>query len=355
MARVRTFVLTAACAVALAGCQWIQDDINRTLGKAPEDEARRVDLAASQVTQIGVNAYLWRASLDTLSFAPLAQSDSNGGVISTDGMRTTEPVRRSGSRRPSSTATCAPTRFESPRPGRSTERPVGRRSGRRRHRAAARGDHPDPRPRPAAAPPSPAEPYESSPAMASRFNPLQADAHWQRSGGGRHLPASDDAAKPKAYILEMFPYPSGRIHVGHGRNYVMGDVLARYKRMNGFEVLHPMGWDAFGMPAENAAMEQKVHPGEWTRANIEAMRAQLKLLGLALDWSREFATCDPAYYGQEQALFVDLFEAGLVYRKESEVNWDPVDLTVLANEQVIDGRGLALRRFVERRKLSQWS
>ena len=176
--------------------------------------------------------------------------------------------------------------------------------------------------------------------MAARFNPLEADARWQKvweEQGTFH--ASGDGARPRAYVLEMFPYPSGRIHIGHVRNYTMGDVLARYRRMNGFDVLHPMGWDAFGMPAENAAMEKKVHPGDWTRSNIDTMRGQLKLIGFAIDWSRELATCDPSYYGHEQALFLDLHEAGLVYRKQSEVNWDPVDMTVLANEQVIDGRG----------------
>jgi len=189
----------------------------------------------------------------------------------------------------------------------------------------------------------------------SRFNPLKADAAWQKVWEeNRTFAARDDSSKPKSFVLEMFPYPSGRIHMGHVRNYTMGDVLARFRRMKGMEVLHPMGWDAFGMPAENAAMEKKVHPGSWTRANIATMKAQLKRLGFALDWTRELATCEPEYYGHEQAIFLDFFENGLVYRKESAVNWDPVDMTVLANEQVIDGRGWRSGALVERRKLSQW-
>lgn len=188
-----------------------------------------------------------------------------------------------------------------------------------------------------------------------RFNPLAADKRWQKRWADSGVFEADDAsAKPRSFVLEMFPYPSGRIHMGHVRNYTMGDVLARFRRMQGFEVLHPMGWDAFGMPAENAAMANKVHPGEWTRANIATMRDQLKTLGFAFDWSRELATCEPDYYGQEQALFIDLFEGGLVYRKESAVNWDPVDMTVLANEQVIDGKGWRSGAPVEKRKLSQW-
>jgi len=194
----------------------------------------------------------------------------------------------------------------------------------------------------------------------SRFNALKADAHWQKvwdeaqTFAAPTASGAEDDGRPRSYVLEMFPYPSGRIHMGHVRNYTMGDVLARYRRMTGHAVLHPMGWDAFGMPAENAAMEKGVHPGGWTRDNIATMKAQLKRLGFALDWSRELATCEPDYYGHEQALFLDLLAAGLVYRKESAVNWDPVDMTVLANEQVIDGRGWRSGAVVEKRKLNQW-
>ena len=190
---------------------------------------------------------------------------------------------------------------------------------------------------------------------ADRYDPATSDIRWQKAWDQAQTFRADDASpKPRSYVLEMFPYPSGRIHIGHVRNYTMGDVLARFKRMKGFEVLHPMGWDAFGMPAENAAMEKGVHPGGCTRDNIANMKAQLKRLGFALDWSRELATCEPEYYGQEQALFLDLYAAGLVYRKESAVNWDPIDQTVLANEQVIDGRGWRSGALVEKRKLSQW-
>ena len=191
--------------------------------------------------------------------------------------------------------------------------------------------------------------------MSERFDPSVADGRWQAAWDEAQCFRADDTSeRPRTFVLEMFPYPSGRIHIGHVRNYTMGDVLARYKAMRGFEVLHPMGWDAFGMPAENAAMEKGVHPGGWTRENIANMKAQLKRLGFALDWSREIATCEPEYYGHEQALFLDLYAHDLVYRKESAVNWDPVDHTVLANEQVIDGRGWRSGALVEKRKLSQW-
>ena len=189
----------------------------------------------------------------------------------------------------------------------------------------------------------------------SRYEPSQSEQKWQAAWEAAGVfTARRDPARPKYYVLEMFPYPSGRIHMGHVRNYTMGDVVARYKMSCGFSVLHPMGWDAFGMPAENAAIERGGHPKDWTYSNIADMRAQMKPLGLSIDWSREFATCDPEYYGQQQAMFLDMLEAGLVYRKNAVVNWDPVDMTVLANEQVEDGRGWRSGALVERKELTQW-
>ncbi len=189
----------------------------------------------------------------------------------------------------------------------------------------------------------------------SRYDPKTTEPKWQAAwDAAGTFAARRDPAKPKFYVLEMFPYPSGRIHMGHVRNYTMGDVVARQKAAAGHSVLHPMGWDAFGMPAENAAMERGGHPKDWTYGNIADMRGQMKPLGLSIDWSREFATCDPEYYGQQQAMFLDMLEAGLVYRKAAVVNWDPVDMTVLANEQVIDGQGWRSGAAVERRELVQW-
>ena len=194
--------------------------------------------------------------------------------------------------------------------------------------------------------------------MTSRYDPQAAEAKWRQAWEEAQIfrarSPADAPGKPKAYVLEMFPYPSGRLHMGHVRNYAMGDVVARHRRAHGHNVLHPMGWDAFGLPAENAAIERGVHPAEWTYRNIDAMRAQFRKLGLTLDWSREFATCDEAYYGEQQRLFLKLLRKGLAYRKASKVNWDPVDNTVLANEQVIDGKGWRTGAPVEQRELTQW-
>ena len=189
----------------------------------------------------------------------------------------------------------------------------------------------------------------------SRYDASTIEPKWQKAWEeAGTFEAKQDTSKPKFYVLEMFPYPSGRIHIGHVRNYTMGDVVARYKLATGHNVLHPMGFDAFGMPAENAAMASGGHPKTWTYDNIDTMVAQMKPLGFGLDWSRMFATCDPEYYGQQQAMFIDMLEAGLVYRKNAVVNWDPVDMTVLANEQVIDGKGWRSGAEVERRELTQW-
>ena len=188
-----------------------------------------------------------------------------------------------------------------------------------------------------------------------RYNPRDAEPRWQKTWDEAQVfTTKNDDPREKYYVLEMFPYPSGRIHMGHVRNYSLGDVVARYKRARGYNVLHPMGWDAFGMPAENAAMQNKTHPKAWTYENIATMRSQLKSMGLSLDWSREFATCDVDYYHRQQHLFIDMLEKGLVYRKQSKVNWDPVDQTVLANEQVIEGRGWRSGALVEQRELTQW-
>ncbi len=194
------------------------------------------------------------------------------------------------------------------------------------------------------------------PAMATeRYNPRAAEPKWQKAWDEAKLfETKNDDPRPKYYVLEMFPYPSGRIHMGHVRNYTMGDVVARWRRAMGYNVLHPMGWDAFGLPAENAARDNKVNPRDWTYKNIETMKGQLKTMGLSLDWAREIATCDPSYYKHQQKIFLDFWKSGLVERKSAKVNWDPVDMTVLANEQVIDGRGWRSGAPVEQRDLTQW-
>src|SRR4029450_9381519 len=190
---------------------------------------------------------------------------------------------------------------------------------------------------------------------AERYDAPKREKNWQAEWEKRGIfHATEDDPRPKYYGLEMFPYPSGRIHMGHVRNYTMGDVVARYMRAKGHNVLHPMGWDAFGLPAENAAIERGIHPGAWTYENIATMRGQLKSMGLSLDWSRELATCDVDYYHQQQRLFLHMLKAGLVDRKTRKVNWDPVDRTVLANEQVIDGRGWRSGALIEQREQPEW-
>ena len=191
--------------------------------------------------------------------------------------------------------------------------------------------------------------------MSSRYNHKLVEKKWQDIWSDKKIfQTSKNENKEKYYVLEMFPYPSGKIHMGHVRNYTLGDVVARYKKMKGYNVLHPMGWDAFGLPAENAALTEKKHPESWTYQNIKTMKKQLLKMGLSLDWDREIATCHPEYYKHEQKFFIDMFKSGLAYKKEAEVNWDPVDKTVLANEQVIDGKGWRSGALVEKKKLSQW-
>jgi len=193
-----------------------------------------------------------------------------------------------------------------------------------------------------------------------RYNPQEIEPRWQAAWAKAQCFLAPDISqmtadkRRKYYVLEMFPYPSGRIHMGHVRNYAIGDVIARFRKAQAYHVLHPMGWDAFGLPAENAAIEQNTHPRDWTYANIKTMREQLQSIGLSIDWTREFATCDPDYYKHEQAMFLDFLEAGLVERRQSKVNWDPIEQTVLANEQVIDGRGWRSGAPIEQRQLTQW-
>ena len=188
-------------------------------------------------------------------------------------------------------------------------------------------------------------------------NKVELEKKWQRKwekSSSFSASNKNNKNKPKYYVLEMFPYPSGNIHMGHVRNYTLGDVVARYKKAKGYNVLHPMGWDSFGLPAENAAIENKTHPEKWTNQNIDTMRSQLKSMGLSYDWDREISTCQPDYYKFEQRMFIDFYNNGLAYKKESWVNWDPVEKTVLANEQVIDGKGWRSNATVEKRLLNQW-
>ena len=186
------------------------------------------------------------------------------------------------------------------------------------------------------------------------YNPLVVENKWQSFFESNQTFKTKNNLKKKFYCLEMFPYPSGNIHMGHVRNYTLGDVIANFKRLNGYNVLHPMGWDAFGLPAENAAIQNNLHPKDWTLKNISAMKLQLKRLGLSIDWDKEISTCDESYYKQQQILFSYLFKKEIAYKKKSYVNWDPVDNTVLANEQVIDGKGWRSGAIIEKKELNQW-
>ena len=335
--------LVAALGLALGGC-------------AHKKSEKAAEVASASVTAIGVNSYLWRAALETLSFMPLTQADSAGGVIITDWYSNPEQPERASQAlgldpRPGLARRCAAHRRQ---PRGAAERHLGQRAGAGRHRAEARGHHPHQGTRPQAFRRRLIRLGASHERAA--FRPVAADGRWQRAWDEAQTFRADDASsKPRSYVLEMFPYPSGRIHIGHVRNYTMGDVIARYKRMRGTRCSTRWAGTRSACRPRTRRSSRRFIPASWTYQNIANMKAQLKRLGFALDWSREFATCDPAYYGHEQALFLDLYEAGLVYRKESAVNWDPVDQTVLANEQVIDGKGWRSGALVEKRKLASGS
>ena len=309
---------------------------------------------------IGVNSFLWHASLDTVSFMPLASADPFGGTIITDWY--SPPASPNERFKVNIFILGRELRADGvqdqrvPPEARRQDRHLGRRRGGQEHRRRSRERHPLARPADASEHGAEITSGRAFPRPMARYNAKETEEKWQAVWRERDSFAVEtDPARPKYYVLEMFPYPSGKLHIGHVRNYTMGDVVARYKRAQGFNVLHPMGWDAFGLPAENAAIAAQ---GSTRRtgptSNIAAMRDQLKRMGIAYDWRREIATCHPDYYRHEQKMFLDFLEAGLAYRKESWVNWDPVENTVLANEQVIDGRGWRSGAPVEKRLLSQW-
>ena len=356
MRRAAILALTMVGAFGLSACDFVREDINKTLGRGTQSRVREADLAASQVTTIGVNSYLWRAALDTLSFVPLAQVDSNGGVIVTDWYA--NPSSPNERVKVTVTILDRDLRADALRVAASRqvlpERPVGRRPGRRRRPSRSSRRSSSPAPATCAGTPSPAK--ELSLCMAARFNPLEADARWQKvweEQGTFH--AAGDSAKPtrlraRDVPLSVGAHPHGpcpQLHDGRRARPLQADERLRSAPPDGLGRVRHAGREC-GDGEEGPS--RRLDP----RQHRRRCAAQLKRLGFALDWSRELATCEPDYYGHEQALFLDLYEAGLVYRKESAVNWDPVDMTVLANEQVIDGRGWRSGALVERRKLSQW-